>query len=165
MEVGISLKTRALTPPYNLRDAHLPFVYLTGLPESLRHYLTCGQLSLCFVKRCRIENDGKGLGGYQRAGVSSHEGTSRKASQSCSHRRALACAVHKYVRSTIRCRRTYVRVRARVCGGNIIANKYLLPVAESINIKEKLPKNWKLSLRAMRERNFCILTVASPPLL
>lgn len=38
-----------------------------------------------------------------------------------------------------------------MCAGNIIANKYLLPVAGSINIKEKLPKNWKLSLRTVRE--------------
>jgi len=44
--------------------------------------------------------------------------------------------------------------RKRVCmcvSGNIIANKYLLPVAGSINIKEKLPKNWKLGLLTMRE--------------
>lgn len=85
--------------------------------------------------------------------------TSRKASQSCSHRHALACAVHKYVQSTTRRWRTCTYmcvwvctcVRVCVCTGNIIANKYLLPVAGSINIKEKLPKNWKLSLRTMRE--------------
>lgn len=56
----------------------------------------------------------------------------------------------------------HISICVSVCTGNIIANKYLLPVAGSINIKEKLPKNWKLSLRTMREVNFCILTVASP---
>lgn len=101
----------------------------------------------------------RGFGrGFSSAGFH-HEDTSRKASQSCSHRRALACAVHKYVQSTTRRRRA--RVWVRVCAGNIIANKYLLPVAGSINIKEKLPKNWKLSLRTMREEllySYCRLS-------
>lgn len=90
-------------------------------PNPQTHCFTRPAFSLF---RCRIENDGKGLG-FQRAAFH-HEDTSRKASQSCSHlhtcigmRCPQICAKYHpmlvYVCVHVCMRGACVRARACVC--------------------------------------------------
>jgi len=105
-----------------------PSPYLFESSDIASHW---SKLPLCFV------NHRRKLVVRVLAQVSTHEGTSRKA------------IMYMPTCVGMRCPQIYAKYYAtftNLCVGNIIANKYLLPVAGSINIKEKLPKNWKLSL-------------------